>query len=316
MAMNNQNRRRFTRSFRYDVIILATLLIGVAPVRAAELYFVDAHSQVDGEVRDLSLITERMQQSGVRKTILAARAGRTNRDILDFADQSGGRIIPAIRTKSEAYNKNKPAYYQKLERQGASGRFGAIAEVLMYHARKGNKAPEVKVLPSDKRVQAALDVAKQNGWPFVAHIEFAALGGNARKEFMRQFISLLERNRDVPIVLMHVGQLQVAEAGVLLSQHPNLYLNVAHTDRFTINRSVEPWTNLFKGDSIKPAWQSLMNQHPDRFIFALDNVWAEHWESFYPDKIKLWRKALATFPPKVASAIAHGNAERLWRLQQ
>ena len=313
--MINRTPHRFSRSVRYGVVLVAALLAGTLPVRAEELYFVDAHSQVDGEVRNLSLITERMQQNGVRKTILAARSGRTNQDILDLADQSGGTIIPAIRTKSEAYNKNKPAYYQKLERQGASGRFGAIAEVLMYHARKGNKAPEVKVLPSDKRVQAALGVAKENHWPFVAHIEFAALSGNARKEFMQQFIALLERNRDVPIVLMHVGQLQATEAGALLGQHSNLYLNVAHTDRFTINRSSEPWTDLFQGDSIKPAWQALMNQYPDHFIFALDNVWAEHWESFYPNKVKLWRKALGELPPKVASAIAHGNAERLWHLQ-
>ena len=279
------------------------------------MYFVDAHSQVDGEVRDLSLITERMRQNGVRKTILAARAKRSNQDILDLAGRSGGAIIPAIRTKSDVQMKNKPAYYQKLKRQGASGRFGAIAEVLMYHAQKGNKAPEVKVLPSDKRVQAALDVARQNHWPFVAHIEFAALNGGARKIFMKEFITLLEHNRDLPIVLMHMGQLHADEAGTLLGQHPNLYFNVAHTDRFTINRSSEPWTNLFNGDSIQPAWQALMKQYPDRFVFALDNVWAEHWESFYPEKVKLWRKALGELPPQVASAIAHGNAERLWHLQ-
>lgn len=313
--MMHRMPRRFSRPFRLGVVLVAVLLAGVLPARAQELYFVDAHSQVDGEVRDLSLITQRMQQNGVHKTILAARSARSNQDILDLADQSGGTIIAAIRTKSQKYNKNKPAYYTKLERQGASGRFGAIAEVLMYHAQKGNKAPEVKVFPDDKRVQAALSVAKQNGWPFVAHIEFAALHGHARKQFMQQFIALLQQNRDVPIVLMHVGQLQADEAGALLGQHPNLYLNVAHTDRYTINRSSEPWTNLFQGDSIKPAWQALMKQYPDRFIFALDNVWAEHWESFYPNKIKLWRKALGELPPAVANAIAHGNAERLWHLQ-
>lgn len=306
---------RFPRSVRYGVILGVALLAAALPTRAEELYFVDAHSQVDGEVRDLSLITERMRQNGVRKTILAARAKRSNQDILDLARQSGGAIVPAIRTKSGAYMTNKPAYYQKLKRQGASGRFGAIAEVLLYHAQKGTKAPEVKVLPGDRRVQAALEVARQNHWPFVAHIEFAALSGGARKKFMKEFIALLEQNRDLPVVLMHMGQLHADEVGTLLGRHPNLYFNVAHTDRITINRSSEPWTNLFKGDSIQPAWQALMKQYPDRFIFALDNVWAEHWESFYPEKIKLWRKALGELPPAVAGAIAHGNAERLWGLQ-
>ena len=53
--------------------------------------------------------------------------------------------------------------------------------------------------------------------------------------------------------------------------------------------------------------------HPDRFVFALDNVWPEHWEEFYLEQMKYWRNALADLPADVAHAIAHGNAERLWK---
>jgi len=54
--------------------------------------------------------------------------------------------------------------------------------------------------------------------------------------------------------------------------------------------------------------------HPERFVFALDNVWLQHWDAFYLEQIKQWRQALADVPPSVAHAVAHGNAERLWRL--
>lgn len=57
-----------------------------------------------------------------------------------------------------------------------------------------------------------------------------------------------------------------------------------------------------------------MIEFPDRFVFALDNVWAEHWEKDYGSKIKLWRQALGALPVEVAGRIAHGNAERLYQL--
>ena len=63
--------------------------------------------------------------------------------------------------------------------------YHAIAEVLLYHAKKGAKAPEVIVYPDDKRVHAALNYAIENNWPFVVHIEFASLHGEMRKKFMR-----------------------------------------------------------------------------------------------------------------------------------
>ena len=51
--------------------------VGISrPVAAKELYFVDAHSQVDEDVSDLELIIQRMDAAGVYRTILAARSGR------------------------------------------------------------------------------------------------------------------------------------------------------------------------------------------------------------------------------------------------
>ncbi|MDH3451057.1 MAG: hypothetical protein OEN20_01460 [Gammaproteobacteria bacterium] len=117
------------------------MLATVTPVRAAELYFIDAHSQVDHEVEDLGLIIERMDAAGVSSTLLSSRGKRKAREILTLAKDRPRRIVAAVRTKSGAYLKNKPKYYSTLERQVGSGEFSAMAEVLLYHARKGDKAP-------------------------------------------------------------------------------------------------------------------------------------------------------------------------------
>ncbi len=57
-----------------------------------------------------------------------------------------------------------------------------------------------------------------------------------------------------------------------------------------------------------------MHSHPDRFILAFDNVWEDNWGEYYLSQIRSWRKALGDLPPDAAHAVAHRNAERLWRL--
>lgn len=108
----------------------------------SDLYFIDAHSQADSE-QVLQRVITLMDRAGVRRTILSARRGMTSNDIATFAEQHPDRITASVRTKGRAYEENASGYYKTLERDVGSGRFGAISELLMYHAPKGNKAPEV-----------------------------------------------------------------------------------------------------------------------------------------------------------------------------
>jgi len=300
--------------FLSSVICSFLLVLFSHNARASELYFIDAHSQVDHKVTNLELIIQRMADEGVYRTILAARSGRTPEEITTFAKVHSDRIIPAVRTKSGAYNKNKPKYYKKLSKQVASGQFKAMAEVLMYHAQKGNKAPEVIVYPDDKRVQAALNAAIEKGWPFVIHIEFLSLKGEKRQRFMAGMEKMLKAHPDHPFALNHLGQLHAAEVRRLITNHRNIYFLTSHTTPVIIQSSNEPWVNMFQGKVIAPEWKDLLSQYPDRFIFALDNVWENHWTKFYRDQMRYWRRAMDDLPPDVAHAIAHGNAERLWKI--
>ena len=280
-----------------------------------ELYFVDAHSQVDEDVGDLGLVIRRMDAAGVRRTILAARAGRKPGEIADFAARYPQRIVPSVRTKSDAFDKNPGKWREFIQAQTSSGRFGAMAEVLLYHARKGNKAPEVRAFPDDDRVRFALLAAAKQGWPFVVHIEFASLSPPERERFMAGLEKLLNENPAIPILLNHMGQLPPPEVARLLKAHANFHLLTAHATSVIARASKEPWTEMFDGDHLKPAWQELIESYPDRFVFALDNVWRQHWEAFYLEQVAQWRQALEALPPSVAHAVAHGNAERLWRLE-
>lgn len=281
---------------------------------AQELYFIDAHSQVDEDVGDLGLIIRRMDAAGVYKTILAARAGRKPGEIADFADRYLQRIVPAVRTKSGAFDRNPGNWRKSVRAQLDSGRFQAMAEMLLYHARKGDKAPEVKAYPEDERVGFVLAAAAQRKWPFIVHIEFASLSSQERARFMEGLEALMAEYRTLPFLLNHMGQLQPPEAARLIRSHVNFHLLTAHTTPVIVRESRQPWTRMFDGEHFAPEWKTLMLAHPDRFVFALDNVWQRHWDEFYAGQVRQWRRALAEVPPSVAHAVAHGNAERLWRL--
>jgi predicted TIM-barrel fold metal-dependent hydrolase len=269
---------------------------------------------VDEDVSDLELIIRRMDAAGVCRTILAARAGRKPGEVADFATRHPRRIVPSVRTKSAAFDKNPGNWRKFVQAQLNSGRFRAMAEILLYHAEKGNKAPEVRAYPEDDRVKFVLAAAVEHGWPFVVHIEFASLSPPERERFMAGLETLLREYPELQFLLNHMGQLQPPEAARLIRAHANVHLLTAHTTSAITRQSREPWTQMFAGERLAPDWKALMLAHPDRFVFALDNVWYQHWDAFYLEQVNQWRQALADVPPSVAHAVAHGNAERLWRL--
>jgi predicted TIM-barrel fold metal-dependent hydrolase len=297
------------------MVFLISFLSGFVNVAASDLYFVDAHSQVDHKLKNLGLIIRRMDQAGVYCSILAARSERKSQGIASFSREYADRIIPSVRTKSSAYNNNTTKYFKKMRRQIDSGQFKAMAEVLLYHARKGNKAPEVIVYPNDKRVLFALKEAVKHRWPFVIHIEFQALAVNKRKGFMAAMEEMLEAHPKHPFALNHLGQLDTMEVRRLIEGYDNIYFLTAHTNPFIIRHSNQPWINMFQGERLAPHWMELLLEYPSRFIFALDNVWIRHWGEFYLGQMAYWRKAMIGLPPKVAHALAHGNAERLWKIK-
>ncbi len=286
---------------RWSLLIL--LAIGL-PVSAAQLYFVDAHSQIDEGVAARTVISL-MDENDVRVTILATRGKPRPETVVDLSDRYSGRIVPSVRTKGR---------HSDFDVQARSGRFRAMAEVLLYHARKGSGAPEQKQMPSSAATRSALALAREMGWPFVMHIEFAALPEDRAKQYMEETEELLSSNPDHNFVLIHMGQLPAKEVERLLSKYPNLHFFPSHSNPVTISDSKQPWVNLFDGRRLAPGWKALFLRYPKNFLFALDNVWPKHWDKSYGEQIALWREALQELPQEVAELFAHGNAERLWNL--
>jgi len=283
----------------------------------ASLYLIDAHSQIDNRT-DPSVVVHLMDEGGVRRLILSTTGKASQEVVLSLARQFPGRIVPAVRTKHYMTQTPVGRFKQMLEEQADSGAYGAMAEVLLYHAPKPMdegrfEAPEVVVAPDDARVAIALDTAIAHRWPFIAHIEFAA-AGSRRTEFMTKFETLIARHPQEPFLVIHLGQLDTAEVGRLIADHPNVYFLTSMATPIAARRGGQPWTNMFETASLTGEWKAMLTAHPDRFVLAFDNVVASNWGPSYLSQIRLWRRALQELPDAAAQMIAHGNAERLWRL--
>ena len=302
----------------WPAILIAALglAVGIPGAGADTIRLIDAHSQFDRDV-DPEDIIRLMDEGGISRVILAVRGGAKAGDLRALARRHPGRITPAVKTKGGKYWKNHPKFYKKLKKQLAKPEYGAMAEVIMWHAAKGNpdnpRAPEVVVHPEDERVQFLLQAAIEQGWPFIIHIEFAAAGSD-RDAFMAEFEALLTRHPDHPFALIHMGQLEAKDVRRLIETHKNIHFLTSHANPITTGNSRQPWIDMFDDDLLAPVWKDLMTRYPDRFILAFDNVLPRHWGTDYLRQIALWRQALAALPHETAHAIAHGNAERLWRL--
>jgi hypothetical protein len=166
------------------------------------------------------------------------------------------------------------------------------------------------------QVQAVLKMALDRNWPFVAHYEFRSLDKQRYAARMQELKDLLRAHPAHPVVLIHMGQLRADEAAALMAEFGNIHFMTSHANPvFAAVGGGYGWTVLFEGRKIAPAWKKLFVAHPDRFILAFDNVLQRHWQQqYYLAQARLWRDALADLPPEVAHAVAHRNAERLWRL--
>ncbi len=281
------------------------------------LPIIDAHSQADQKI-ELEEILALMDEAGVSRTILSPWGGRHLKELTAFVKRHPQRITPALRTKGGIYRSNKLGKYKRfLDKQAASPRFGAMGEILLYHAKKevrgGEGSYSLQVVPpDDPRVRAALALALKRHWPFVVHVEFAEAGAD-RGVFMAKLEDMLRANPAHPFALIHMGQLEAKEAGRLIDGHPNIHFITSHaTPDFA--RSGYAFTNMFDGQDLAPQWKALMVRHKDRFVLGFDNVFARNWRNSYVQQVRLWRRALMKLPVDVAHAVAHRNAERLWRL--
>ncbi len=256
-----------------------------------------------------------MDAGDVAVSILSARGQmRYSMDIAAFAAAYPDRIIAAVSLKLDSMDRSEQGFLGGLAQQVGSGQFSAIAEMLLYHAEKhddqGNPtAPEFKSDPSAETTLAVVAAAEQLECPVFLHIEFVSLeqfyGSQERTRFMTEFEDLLTGNPDRAFVLTDVAELYPSECRDLIEA----YSNVCFTTNFLDLKL------LMTGEPVvgysETEWLTAFEEHPDRFVFALERVFENQWKNYATD-MEITQQWLARLSAEAAGAIAYDNAARLW----
>jgi predicted TIM-barrel fold metal-dependent hydrolase len=290
-------------------------IVAVVPAYGASnvLPVIDAHSQFD-EHTPVAKVIEYASRAGVTQVLLSPRGRATTQQVLDLGSTHAACIVPSVRTKG----RDRGDYLSMLDEQFKDPGFRAMSEIILAHASKGRRVPEVNVPADTPQVKEAMRRAIERGWPIVLHYEFrwltGAYGRVARAKRMAELKSLLAQHPQQPFALIHMGQLDPGDAAGLLAEHANLVFLTSHANTLVVGEGHQPWTDMFSGEELAAEWKTLVLLYPDRFVLTIDNVWPEHWSERYVQQVALWRNALGKLPSEVAHAVAHGNAERLWKL--
>ena len=218
-----------------------------------------------------------------------------------------------------------------------------FAEILVQHAPHETKQLRFDGLHLDlksARIQDAMSLAIDRKVPLILHLE---LNDNESQssEILEQLKHVLSENPQHDVVLIHMAQATPAEARSLIESHGNIHFMTSTADALAAfavaqarsgkHKAQVGWVNLFsdppKSTPYKgwladylPAmrwdddWKQLIEAHPERFVFAVENVFGPHWTKRYSVKLKIWRKAFSMLSEKAARMVACGNAQRLWKL--
>ncbi len=113
--------------------------------------------------------------------------------------------------------------------------------------------------------------------------------------------ALYEIEPTLKIILAHAGFTEpAAVVGGLLDRYPGLITELSFRAH-----------DIMPGTTIDAAWRAMLIKHADRIMIGTDTYTADRWAE-YQGLIADHRRWLATLPPEVARAIAHGTANRLF----
>jgi predicted TIM-barrel fold metal-dependent hydrolase len=281
------------------LVVVALLVASVAPASAADPYagpLIDAHSHLPG-LQALETLVAAMDRHKIGRVALLG-VGGLQKDDAAWIEAAARRLPDRVIPLAPVPDPMAADAAKKLDAQLAGGRFKGAGEVHVNQvSRKIRRAIDAPPF------LALLDVCARHGVPLVVHDELTA-------DATVQLERALAHNRQATIVVAHAGSGEPRALAGLLGRHPNLWLDVSG---MTYIRTPALATET---GPLEPAWKALLTEHPDRILAGLD-VWAPAlFKAETLDRLMRWlRRVLGELPPEAAARIAHGNAERLFRLK-
>ena len=172
-------------------------------------------------------------------------------------------------------------------------------------------------LPTDAPFfKEVMRLATQYRVPVPMHMEW-------HPESVEQLSALLVAYPQATVVLSHCGKITVAEdLRPFFQKHANVMCDLGYRSspqgedesRKDPRRMIYWASNLLRKADVKPDWLQLVEDYPDRFMLAIDDVVS--WEQ-YDLVVEATREGLlAKLKPETAEKVAYRNAVKLFGLTE
>jgi predicted TIM-barrel fold metal-dependent hydrolase len=275
--------------------LLTVLALLTAASAAAEYKgpIVDAHSHVPN-ASAIDAYVAAMRKHNVTKVLLLGVGGVQKDDVAWIgaaAKKYPGIVIPAapVTDPSDAGVAKAAEALDTLKAK-------ALGEV---HGRQVSR----KIDRDPATFGKLFELAASRGVPVVIHHELTDAAA-------KQLETALAAHRKTAVVIAHGGEGPPARVDALLARHPNLFFDLSgmHFQR-------KPALATEMGP-LEPAWKSVIEKHPDRFLIGID-VWAARlFEAATLDKLMAWtRRILGELKPDVAERVAAKNAAAVYKIE-
>ncbi|MDH3739094.1 MAG: amidohydrolase [Alphaproteobacteria bacterium] len=266
-------------------LALLVLLAAIAPAHAAEdrLPIFDTHVHYSKEAwiaYGPEAVFEKLDAAGVDWALVSSTP---DDGTVALHRHDNRRVVPELRPyHADLHAGNwyrSPEIIPYLEERLKNGIYRGIGEFHL-HTTENARTPTMR------RV-AALAVA--NDIPLHVH---SGAGPVA---------ALFEIEPKLKILWAHAGMVEPADVVAdLLDQYENLTAEVSFRAH-----------DIAPGGQLSPAWRDLFNRHANRFMIGTDTYINDRWDA-YGSLVAEHRNWLEQLPPKTATAIAHGNAARVF----
>lgn len=278
-------------------LVVAALVATAVPADAEYAGpIVDTHSHVPNATA-IDAYVAAMKRHKIVKVVLLG-VGGVQKDDAAWVAAAARKYPDLVVAGQPVPDPTSPQAATRLEAELAKTHARVAGEV---HVRQVSR--KIDRSPADPAFVKLLEVAGRQKVPVVIHQELDAGATTALEAALKAVPS-------ATLVLAHAGSTTPAVLDGLLTRHANLMIDLSgmHFQR-------TPALATEKGP-LDPAWKTLIDKRPERFLIGVD-VWAARlFEPAMLDRLMSWtRRILGELSPEAAERVAHRNATALFRLE-
>jgi predicted TIM-barrel fold metal-dependent hydrolase len=266
-----------------------------------------------------SYVMKAMDDPGIGRMALFGRLHRKRSgaaDVLALKRHYGGQIVVGTPKSFDQQRDLDEAFVQETLSRLDDPRFRFVGEIMFAHADKshGDQTADGEryVAPEGKNVARLLGALEERRVPIMIHWEVYAW-----ERDWPAFHSVFAQFPKLTFIWPHAGFASADQVRTVISTHGNVVVTLSKKTReprgvaSTEKRQELGGPMIDECGIVLPEWRALLEQFPDRFMFATDAHKTFRW-SRYADIVKQWRLILGQLPEPLARAIAWDNAERVY----